>query len=427
MVKCLNRLPSQIQKTIRLCSSLAKELGFKIYLVGGFVRDLILGVKNFDLDIVVEGDGIKFARMLSERLNICLPTGRTKFIYHKRFGTATISNEFGFKIDIASARREIYEYPGSLPKVSFGSICDDLARRDFTINAMAIDISESNYGKLIDRFNGKRDLRKGVIRILHNLSFSDDPTRILRAIRFKERFDFKFNGQTLRLLKEAVKRNFLEKVSAHRLRDELTLILKENHPLKCIYRIEKICGFKFIHPRLVLKNFDFLEKIEIKISEFKKNFPGERELDSWLIYLVGLLNLLDKRKTNYVLKSFAFRKGERKRIVSYKEKSELVIEKLKKRDLKPHQIFKILEPLSYEVIVLISAKTKQRIIAKRIEDFLKVYNKVRISVKGSDLKRLGLEPSPEFKRILRQTLYRKIDGKILTKEEEIKFLKSKIR
>lgn len=415
----LERLPKEILELIYLVSDTAEDLGCKVYLVGGFVRDLILGVKNFDLDVVVEGDGIEFAGKLAEKLN-------KRFVYHKRFGTATVGDK-EFKIDIASARKETYEYPASLPKVSFGKISDDLARRDFTINAMAIDISKANFGRLVDQFNGKKDLEKRLIRILHDLSFSDDPTRILRAIRFKERFNFKFEKKTLRLLKEAVKENFLERVNPHRLRDELILILKETHPLRCIYRIKRICGFKFIHPELALKDLGFLKKTEKMISWFKKNLPRERELDSWLIYLIGLLDTLEKKQIIFVLRSFAFRKGERKRVISYKERIDSVIKKLKEKVLSPHQIFKILEPLSYEVIVSVLAKTSQKVVIKRIEDFLKVYNKTKISVRGSDLKDLGVIPGPEFKRILRQTLYRKINGMIKTKEEEIQFLRSKIK
>lgn len=421
MEKYLKRLPFQIQETIRLCSQLGKELGFKIYLVGGFVRDLILGVKNFDLDIVVEGNGIEFAQELAKKLN-------AKFVYHKRFGTATVINK-AFKIDIATARKEIYEYPGSLPKVSFGSINDDLLRRDFTINSMAIEISEDNYGKLVDRFNGREDLKKKVIRVLHPLSFSDDPTRILRAIRFKERFKFKFERKTLKLMKEAVRKNLLEKVGPHRLRDELILILKEPYPLKYIYRIKKIYGFKFIHPKLFLKskNLSFLRKTEKKILWFKENLPKERKLDSWLIYFIALLDPLDKRQTNFVLKSFALRKGEKKRVISYKERLKPVLKRLRKREILPSQIFRILEPLSYEVIILISSKENNRNVLKRIEDFLKIYNKVKISFKGSDLKALGAVPGPKFKKILRQVLYKKLNGKIKTKEEELKFIKSKIK
>lgn len=415
----LERLPKEILEPIYLVSDTAEDLGCRVYLVGGFVRDLILGVKNFDLDVVVEGDGIEFAGKLAEKLN-------KKLIYHKRFGTATVGDK-EFKIDIASARRETYEYPASLPKVSFGKISDDLTRRDFSINAMAVDISKVSFGRLVDQFNGKRDLEKGLIRVLHNLSFFDDPTRILRAIRFKERFNFKFEKKTLRLLKKAVKENLLEKVNPHRLRDELILILKESHPLRCIYRIKRICGFKFIHPELALEDLGFLKKIEKMILWFKKNLSRERELDSWLIYLIGLLDTLDKKQTIYVLRSFAFRKGERKRVISYKERIDSVIKKLKEKALSPHQIFKILEPLSYEVIVSVLAKTDQKVVIRRIEDFLKIYNKIKISVRGSDLKNLGVKPGPEFKRILRQTLYRKINGVIKTKEEEVQFLRSRIK
>ncbi len=158
-------------------------------MVGGFVRDLFLGIKNYDLDIVVEGEGIKFARELGKDLG-----GRVRS--HEKFGTAIVILADGFKIDVATARREFYEYPAAFPKVELSSIKKDLYRRDFTINAMAIQLNQKYFGKLIDFFGGQRDLRKGIVRVLYNLSFVEDPARIIRAIRFEQRYNFKMDRTT---------------------------------------------------------------------------------------------------------------------------------------------------------------------------------------------------------------------------------------
>lgn len=179
MKEYLRKLPKEIQDLISKAARVASGNNISAYLVGGFVRDLLLGVKNLDLDIVVEGDGIKFAQDFAHTL-------KAKLILHRRFGTATITLGYNLKIDIATARKETYPYPACLPVVTSGTIEDDLARRDFTINAMAISIMQKDFGRFIDLLYGKHDLYHKKIRVLHNLSFIDDPTRILRAIRFEK-------------------------------------------------------------------------------------------------------------------------------------------------------------------------------------------------------------------------------------------------
>ncbi len=183
MKKYLQRLPKEIQDLIYLSSEVAAANHFRAFLVGGFVRDLVLQVKNLDLDIVVEGDGIKFAEDIVDFL-------KARVVKHSRFGTATVTLSAAVKIDVASARVECYPAPACLPQVKNGSIKEDLKRRDFSINAMAISINKKDFGRLIDFFDGINDLRKSKIRVLHDLSFIDDPTRILRAVRFEIRYGF---------------------------------------------------------------------------------------------------------------------------------------------------------------------------------------------------------------------------------------------
>ena len=219
MKNYLNNLSEELRELIHLASDVANKNNMPVYLIGGFVRDLILGVKNFDLDIVVEGDGIKFAEVLSGKLNAGL-------IRHRRFGTATVILKKHLKVDIATARQEYYPEAAHLPEVTRGVLKDDLMRRDFTINAMAISINRQDFGRFIDCFGGEADLANKEIRVLHNLSFIDDPTRILRAIRFEQRYNFKIEPKTLKLLREANRLKMLERVSRERLRDELILILK---------------------------------------------------------------------------------------------------------------------------------------------------------------------------------------------------------
>lgn len=425
----MNKLPKEIQDLICLISDIAHKAHLPVYLVGGFVRDLILGVKNFDVDIVVEGDGIGFAEKLSALFN-------AKLVSHKRFGTATISgikspvqrtrlDRLGLKIDIASARKEYYPEPAHLPVVSGGSLRDDLYRRDFTINAMAINLAKGDFGRLIDFFGGKTDLLKKKIRVLHNLSFIDDPTRILRAIRFEKRYNFRIEPKTLRALKEAVNLKMLHNVQPQRLREELILILKEENPLSRIKRIQGLAGFDFINPHLSLseKTYQFLACVEKQINWFKKNYPHRRLIDDWLVYFMGIVDSLTIKDAQAVCKKFVFSAGEEKRILIYKKISRKFILGLSKEKILPSKIFAGFEPLSYESLLLLKAKYANRPFQKHIEDFFEIYNGMRIFISGHDLAALGVEPGPAYQRIFSRVLNAKLDGLVKTKEEELALTK----
>ncbi|MCM8799222.1 MAG: hypothetical protein NC900_00625 [Candidatus Omnitrophica bacterium] len=414
-VRLLDNLPEELKKIINLSEKLASEMDVKIYLVGGFVRDLILGVSNFDLDIAVEKNTLDFASKLALNLD-------AKLTYHKHFGTANLVTLDKIKVDIATTRREYYLRPAILPTVEPANIEEDLKRRDFTINAIAIRLYPDR--ELVDFFGGYSDIINRKIRILHPKSFIDDPTRILRAIRFKERFKFKIERATLRELKKAVKLKMLHKVHPHRIRDELILLLKEEKVLNCIKRLNELVGLNFISPELKLskKNLIFLNSIQRQINWYCKRFPSRRPLDSWLMYFIGLVYPLDIRKLNSICKNFAFRKGDTKRIISYKKEIKLA-SKLKKK-LKPSSIFKYLNPLSYEVILLIKATSSDKLLNKNIDDFLTKYNLVRLCIKGEELKRIGLVCGPQYKKVLEDLLYAKLDKGLSSKEEEISFLKN---
>ena len=217
---------------INIVGKIADELKVKAYIVGGPVRDKLLGIANYDLDFVVEGDGIKFAEALNKKL-------KGKLTTYRAFGTATIEIK-GKRIDIVTSRKETYKYSAAYPVVKPGAIKDDLFRRDFTINAMAISVNKKNFGKLMDFYGGQKDLKNGVIRVLHDKSFMDDPTRIFRAVRFSVRFGFKIEPHTKKLMKEAVMDGLLGEVNAGRIRKEIELFLKEKNPKKCLDIFSKL-------------------------------------------------------------------------------------------------------------------------------------------------------------------------------------------
>ncbi len=422
MKENLNKLPEEIRDLLCLVGDIAEKNHTPAYLVGGFVRDLLLGVTNLDLDIVVEGDGIGFAGKLSRAL-------KARLVSHGRFGTATVSPSGNLKIDVASARSEIYPHAGSLPVVSMGTLENDLARRDFTINAMAISLNRGNFAQIVDLFGGEKDLRNKKIRVLHKESFRDDPTRILRAVRFSSRYGFKIEAVTLDLLKEASAAGMLGEVNPQRLRDELVLILKEAEPLKEINSLKGLCGFDFISKGLKLKDETkaLFTSVRRQISWFNKNFPLRRKLDKWLIYLFCLLEPLPDGEIKRFCAGFALRKGEEKRILSFKGIGHKFIAELNRGSLKPAKIFAMLEPLSYEVIIMLKAKYPKPNINRHIEDFFEIYNGMRLFVSGHDLHGFGLKPGPVYQQIFSRVLEAKLNGRLKTKQQELELIRRLVK
>lgn len=412
-------LPKDILEVIEKTGILADEMNIPAYLVGGFVRDMLLARKNLDVDIVIEGDGILFAEKLAVVLG-------AHILRHKRFGTAVLTLPNKIKIDIATARSESYAAPATLPAVKPGAIYDDLFRRDFSINAMAVSINKHNFAKLFDYFNGLKDLNEKKIRILHKLSFIDDPTRLLRAVRFTERYGFSLEKLTRRLFNEAKKLNMLHRVTKHRVRDEFILMLKEARVLNMLKRLNKLYGLTFIHQDVKLdKNADsFLKDLDRLIKSFHRRFPKKRALDAWVILFTALLDGLSLEEVRKICYDFALRRGDTKRILSYHEEYEAILkELLQKKALSASSIYRILEPLSFEAIVLLMAKVRKPDIIKRINEFLEAHNGIKLAVTGEDLKKIGFVPGPHFKELLTSTLHAKIDKAIKNKNDEIEFIK----
>jgi tRNA nucleotidyltransferase (CCA-adding enzyme) len=227
------RLSPALQGVLLEAGTLAREMGVRAYGVGGVVRDVLMGLQSVDVDIVAEGDGIRFARSLAGRL-------RARVKSYEKFGTATLTFPEGTKVDIATARTEIYERPAALPRVTPGSIRDDMSRRDFTINAMAVSLMPGEFGRLLDDFGGTRDIRERHIRALHERSFIDDPTRIFRAVRFEKRLDFRIVRSTEQWIAEALSRPVLEELEAYRIATELRLILGEPDPAGTLRRLSDL-------------------------------------------------------------------------------------------------------------------------------------------------------------------------------------------
>lgn len=427
--KMRKALPARIYKILKLTGALADKRKDQVFAVGGFVRDVLLGVKNFDVDIVLEGEGLSFAKELADRLGGSL-------VIHKRFGTATVvtnwypkasrgpeSKREKFKIDIATARKEYYEYPAALPKVRFSSIKQDLYRRDFAINAMAVCLNKGRFGRLIDFFSGQQDLKAGKVRVLHDLSFVEDPTRIFRAVRFEQRYNFSIEPHTENLIKTAVNLDMFGRTQKQRLRDEIILILSEPKPAKALARMHQLHELRFIHPGLKLtsKTLSLFNAIDQTLSWYQLSFLTKRLIDRWIVFFLAMIDGIGIGQVKALCAKFVFTKGDEKRIISSKIHAEKIVKILRaQRELSPSRIYRYLEPLSFEVILFIMARAGTRRAKERVSLFFREYNGAKLSIGGKELKALGLKPGPVYKRLLQKILYEKLDGRIRNKRDELK-------
>jgi tRNA nucleotidyltransferase (CCA-adding enzyme) len=411
------QVPDALKDLVRGIGHFADEKKAALYLVGGSVRDIILGESHADLDFVVEGDGIAFAESYAQKK-------RARIIVHRRFGTATLWLSESHKVDSASARCEVYESPGALPIVAPGTIHDDLFRRDFTINAMAMCVNDSRFGELVDDFGGQSDLKGGIVRALHSLSFFDDPTRILRAVRFEQRFGFDLDKNTLADLREAVRSRMLHKVGKHRLRDELVLIFKEPDPFRALERLGYLAGLSFIAPGLARSTSWRREFSEAKraMKAFKSAHP-KKHLEPAMTAFLLFFARLSYKEAKAVMFDFAFHRAESAALLSLIRQLPAAKNELCRRSLRPSAVYRILESLRFEAVLLLPILLRSDQARRHVTYFLEWSAAQRLHLKGEDLKALGLKPGPRYKEILRDLLSAKIDNDVESREDEVAWVK----
>jgi tRNA nucleotidyltransferase (CCA-adding enzyme) len=408
--------PENIFAVLKIAGEVAMRLGYSAYLVGGSVRDLLRGESNLDIDIVVEGDGIAFARELGKIL-----MARVKS--HGRFGTAVIVTDF-LKFDVATARTEYYESPAALPRVEVSSIKKDLYRRDFTINTMAVMLNPDRFGRLLDFFGGQRDIRDKTIRILHNLSFIEDPTRAFRAIRFSERFGFRISKHTINLINTAVRINLFDRLSGARMYDELTLLFQETRPLNAVRRLAGFDLLRFIHPNLKLT--PSLEKTIIAIEEAVSWFDLlflEEPLHKPHLFFMALLDELSPDDRDSAIRRLNVPPGAGREIIGGIEKAAGALRRI--TGASRSEIYFILQPLRLETILYAVAKAEDDRQKKAISLFLTDMRKTTTEINGDDLIKMGFKPGPLFKEILNELLVMRLDGKIRSREDEISYVNEK--
>ncbi len=423
----VENLAREVIVLLRTIGEVAAASGYQAYAVGGFVRDLLLRQPNLDLDIVIEGDGIKFARQLTRQLGGEVRT-------HEKFNTAVVILPDGFKIDIATARLEYYEYPAAMPTVELSSLKLDLYRRDFTINAMAIHLAPESFGQLVDFFNCQNDLKDRKIRILHNLSFVEDPTRIFRAIRFEQRMGFQLAKHTERMIKNAVRMNLFNRLPGKkgtrlgsRIFGEVQLLLNEENPLPAIRRLAQFDLLKFLHPALQLDPplTGIIESTRESLTWYRLLYQEETCLQ-WLVYLLALTSRLTARQMPTFRRRLEI--PERYAQPLLREKSHLNrLQKVFKmfHDLKPSEIHKLLQPLTLEGLLALMGQIRRPEGKKAISHYITYLRHVKTHLKGSDLKQMGYVAGPIYKRILDRLLQARLDNEVDSREDEINFVKTR--
>ncbi len=414
-----DRVPREVRETLKAVGEVADETGFAVYLVGGIVRDLFLRVANMDVDIVVEGDGITFAGILVQRLG-----GRMKT--HQKFGTAVITLPGGIKLDIATARLEFYESPAALPTVELSSIKKDLYRRDFTINALAVRLNRKRFGELIDFFGGLRDIKDKIVRVLHNLSFVEDPTRVFRAIRFEQRYAFQISKHTEHLIRTAVTMRLFTRLTGERIYDEIMLMFSELDPLKVLRRMQDFDLLQFLHPSLRLGAEP--ERLFASIGEtltWYRLLYLEEPVERWFLYFLGLLDGLKDEAAGELLGRIAVPQRVRKRVMSSRQHCRDVLTEFYRDPRIPaSRVYDLLHPLTIEQMLLMMAKARKEPAKKYISLYLTRLQSVKVTATGDDLLKLGVPPGPRYKQILAELLDARLDGEVRNEEEEIAFLKN---
>jgi tRNA nucleotidyltransferase (CCA-adding enzyme) len=430
-------MPKARLELLKAVAAIAYEQKAAFYIVGGFVRDLLLERPSQDFDLVVEGDGIALASKLQEKYGGRLTT-------HSRFGTSKwlIANirkelvevlhepnhadDLPDFLDFISARTEFYTHPTALPTVERGSIKLDLHRRDFTINTLAIRLDGNHYGELHDYWGGFNDLLEGLVRVLHSLSFVDDPTRMLRAVRFEQRFDFQIEKRTQELLHEA--RSLISQISGDRIRHELDHILDEDQRVRILERMSELELLKAINPALA---WDEVSRENLqKLSRLHENPLIGLKLDlkqgihlRKLAYILWVIHL-PIEKIHTIIRRLRFPASQSRLILSA---SQLWKDLPWFSTAKLSQIASRLEdvPPLATYAVFLAARDEQ--FCTNLKAYLERVNSIAPTITGYVLKEHGLPPGPIYKRILGSIRDGWLDGKIETIDQERAYLDELIK
>ncbi len=383
---------------------LAEEEGRTLYLVGGALRDVVLERGQVDIDLVGEGPMVSLAEKAASVLG-----GR--WVEHRAFGTVTVEGK-GFRLDLAMARAERYARPGALPKVRPASIAEDLARRDFTINAMALALCGRQRGQLLDPFGGMEDIAGQRVRVLHDRSFIDDATRILRAVRYETRFSFRIEEKTLALLKRDL--GYLGTISGARLRHELLHLLAEDEPEKGLLRCQELGVPAAIHKAL---RFDDELATAFRRTRHAGRAPTQPE------FSLGLLGTpLSPADAGAVALRLALSKRQRLALEGVADLAHL-LPWLSRADARPSQVVERLEPYPLSAIEAWALVASESAAGAKLGHYLGEWRYVKPSLDGRALERLGMVRGPGMGDVLRLLKAARLDGQVSSRQEEVELVR----
>jgi tRNA nucleotidyltransferase (CCA-adding enzyme) len=402
----------------------SKHVGLSV--VGGFVRDLLLGTPNLDIDLVVEDNAIDLARALQVKYggeihpHMAFVTATWKLTEQVAQRLNANSADWPPFIDFATARREFYEEPAALPTVEPGSIKLDLRRRDFTINTLAIRLSPAPFGRLLDFYGGERDLQRRIIRVLDNLSFIDDATRMLRAVRFEQRLGFQIERNTEALFAEALP--YVQRVSGERVRHEIDLILAERHPELALRRLHDLGVLRAINEDLIFDGW--LESAFMAVRDGIRVFETDNlDLDTPQIYWIllacrlGNLPILFSRLQIDRALAIQLKQGNR----AYRAMPDLSQER------RPSDVVETLDGLTENALIAAWTMAPTRQARDFVVAYIRQWRHVHPSLTGNDLIAMGLKPGPMFGKLLRYLRRAKLDEGFISGEQERTYLDQLIR
>jgi len=405
-------LPEDARHAMKVLGELAQESGLRAHVVGGFVRDMLLGRRNLDIDMVIEGDAVEFAQLAGDRTG-----ARVKV--HRRFGTAVLVFSRELHVDVTSARTEYYTRPGALPTVERSSLRQDLFRRDFSINAMAACVNPECYGAIADPFGGLRDLERGTVRVLHSLSFVEDPTRVLRAARFEKRYGFEMDGSTEQLARRAVEMQMLDEVSGARLREEMLDIIDEETPSVAFERLNDlgvlpVLLYEGADPSRAIDALASVERAYRRLEGRLQRSPRRR-----VTLVAALAAGADRAQAERWLKHLRFGKEYAAPTVAIADKAPSMGRALKdRRKMRDSRLYHTCEGVPDEALVYVWAVGDDRV-RSRVERYIDVVSRLQLEVTGQDLIDMGLKPGPRFSAILAQARDDRLDGRAVGREAEL--------
>lgn len=410
-----DRLPRQTRELLHLAGTTGKSLGLPVYAVGGFVRDLLLNVPNQDIDLVVEGNGIALAHALAETLG-----GRVR--EHQKFLTSVVifqdSEGREKRIDVATARLEYYEYPAALPTVELSSIKMDLFRRDFSINSLAVRLDSEPFGQLVDFFGGRRDIKDRLIRVLHTLSFVEDPTRCLRAVRFEQRYQFRIGTGTEKLIRNILPLHLLDKLSPARLFNEFCHIGEEENADACLARLDELGILQALSPQLALTpaKRGLLRRLKEVLAWYRLLY-FEEAAQPWLLFFLGLNYHLNYTATSANYARLGLPHARRSEIMRQREAMRAARPRLEAWQAEAavgtarvSTLCDLLRPLPLEFLLYLMASEDDPGLEKTLSRYITQWRREKADITGEDLCRLGLTPGPDFGRLLASALRAKLDG-----------------